>query len=193
MKKVYKNGRKKAFWGAIVGGLIGAGASLLGSKLSADQNERNAEKQLELAKRENEISQTQQLATAMNEQLAGSQQYYNDLRKSVHKCGGKIKVKRKKAEWGINDTGAVISSGLSALGGIGSTLITNNSNQKVFDANIEQQNMRFVNQHQVNNLGIKRKDGFDFIDDIQSIGTIPQREMFGGKRQMKGKKNLYLS
>lgn len=193
MKKVCKNNRKKAFWGAIVNSLIGAGVNLLGSKLSADQNERNAERQLELVKRENEISQTQQLATAMNQQLAGSQQYYNDLRRSVHKCGGKIKIKRKKAEWGINDTGSIISSGLGALGEIGSSIITNNSNQKIFDANIEQQNIRFANQNQVNNLGIKRKEGFNFIDDTQSVGTIPQREKFGGKRIIKQRKNLYLS
>ena len=193
MKKVCKNNRKKAFWGAIVGNLIGTGTSLLRSKLTADQNERNAEKQLELAKLENEISQTQQLATAMNQQLAGSQQYYNDLRKSVHKYGGKIKTKRKKAEWGANDTGAVISSGLGAFGEIGSSIITNTSNQKIFDANIEQQKMRFANQNQVNNLGIKRKEGFNFIDDVQSIGTITQREKFGGKRIIKPRKNLYLS
>ena len=122
MKRV---SRKKAFWGA----LIGAGVSAIGGIINSIIN---SNKQQDIAmqnyKQQKELMDK---LDAQNKQASENEYYnkinangniYDDFKKSLlsAKMGGKFKKCRKKAEWGIEDTGNLLTS----LLGIGSNIAT---------------------------------------------------------------------
>lgn len=82
-RRLRNNGeRPKEFWGAVVGGLIGAGASLFGAKMSGDAAVDSAQAQAEAIK-----EQTQEQAKVIREQISNDNKLFNQsqaLTKQIH-------------------------------------------------------------------------------------------------------------
>lgn len=139
-KKVKRN---KAFLGAIIGAVAGIGSSILGGVMNKNSSEK-AQRQQQIAQnRKDTYSMAQNLSNAY-----GNQEYVDEFNKRVtfkkggkmntkddrlvrekkfacggrkKACGGRAKAAcgtRKKAEWGAEDTSALISG----LGSAGSSL-----------------------------------------------------------------------
>lgn len=133
MKKINKNKRNKAFWGAFIGAGVSAIANLIGSSIQAKHQENIAEmqynQQKQLLERQNTLNEyNQKLQNQIAEQE--NDEIYDELRRKNYKCGGKIK-KRKKAEFGLNDFGQIGSSLISGIGNLGSSIISSNSQNNI--------------------------------------------------------------
>lgn len=92
--------RKKAFLGALIGGVIAAGAQIAASAISANKQKKAMEEQ-ERQAQENQALQDNINQNAILSSIANNREYidqYNE--KQVLKCGG-----RKKALTGINYNG----------------------------------------------------------------------------------------
>jgi hypothetical protein len=149
MKKVIKtDNRKKAFLGALIGGV----ASIAGSAIGAAKRrkaEREKLKQQQIEQNQNDAkAQAQALTTAVADQdyvdeynkkvtlKMGGDKKFNDRIKSnktksnrIFKCGG-----RKKAEMGSligqNGVGGEIGDAMSGIGGLANSLFAPNSAPK---------------------------------------------------------------
>lgn len=139
-KKVKRN---KAFLGAIIGAVAGIGSSILGGVMNKNSSEKAQRQQQISQNRKDTYSMAQNLSNAY-----GNQEYVDEFNKRVtfkkggkmntkddrlvrekkfacggrkKTCGGRVKAAcgtRKKAEWGAEDTSALISG----LGSAGSSL-----------------------------------------------------------------------
>ena len=129
MKKVNKNKRNKAFWGALIGAGISAISNLIGGSMQAKSQENIAEMQYNQQK---QLLERQDIQNEYNQKLQNqiaeqeNDNIYDELRRKNYKCGGKIK-KRKKAEFGLNDFGQIGSSLINGIGNLGSSIITSNN------------------------------------------------------------------
>lgn len=133
MKRVKKDNRQKAFWGALIGAGLSAVTNLIGGSIQAKHQQAVAEtqynQQKELLRRQdvqNEYSQKlqNQIAEQQNEGI------YEELRKKNYKCGGKV-VRRKKAGFGMEDLGSIGSTLITSLGNIGTSIIGNKANDAI--------------------------------------------------------------
>lgn len=129
MKKINKNKRNKAFWGALIGAGVSAVTNLIGSSMQAKRQKDIAETQYQqqkllLERQDSQNEYNQKLQNQIAEQENDG--IYDELRRKNYKCGGKIK-KRKKAEFGLNDVGQIGSSLISGVGNLGSSLITSST------------------------------------------------------------------
>lgn len=139
-KKVKRN---KAFLGAIIGAVAGIGSSILGGVINKNSSEKAQRQQQISQNRKDTYSMAQNLSNAY-----GNQEYVDEFNKRItfkkggkmntkddrlirekkfacggrkKSCGGRTKVAcgtRKKAEWGAEDTSALING----LGSAGSSL-----------------------------------------------------------------------
>lgn len=136
-KKVKRN---KAFLGAIIGAVAGIGGSILGGVMNKNSSEKAQRQQQISQNRKDTYSMAQNLSNAY-----GNQEYVDEFNKRItfkkggkmntkddrlirekkfacggrkKACGGRAKAAcgtRKKAEWGAEDTSALIS-GLGSAG-----------------------------------------------------------------------------
>lgn len=187
--------RKKANWGGAAGAIFNSAINFMANRAMEDEKTELINMQNALMKSQAITAETSNLAKNMNEFLQNSQNIYKDLNRSVQKYGGKKivkKIKRKKAEWGTNDTadftGSIVSNGFNVLGSYINNLQdvingknTLKSNTALIAAKNKPHNfgMRFIT---ANELGIPTSD----------TKTYMLREKFGGKC-IKGRKNFYLS
>lgn len=124
MKKINKNKRNKAFFGALIGAGISAITNLIGSSMQAKHQQHMAEMQYEqqkqLLERQNTLNEYNQ---KLQDQIAEQENdgIYDELRRKNYKCGGKIK-KRKKAEFGLSDVGQIGGSLISGMSNLGSSI-----------------------------------------------------------------------
>lgn len=139
-KKVKRN---KAFLGAIIGAVAGIGSSILGGVMNKNSSEKAQRQQQISQNRKDTYSMAQNLSNAY-----GNQEYVDEFNKRItfkkggkmntkddrlirekkfacggrkKACGGRAKAAcgtRKKAEWGAEDTSALING----LGSAGSSL-----------------------------------------------------------------------
>lgn len=129
MKKINKNKRNKAFWGALIGAGLSAITNLIGSSMQAKHQKAVAETQYNQQK---QLLERQDIQNEYNQKLQNqiaeqeNDGIYDELRRKNYKCGGKIK-KRKKAEFGLEDASQIGSSLISGIGNLGSSMIAINS------------------------------------------------------------------
>lgn len=132
-----KCNKRKAFLGALVGGLIGAGASIGSAAYASSRNRKAQEEsfnnQQESLTRQAQLKELSNLNNAIN-----NQSYVDEVKSKVTlKNGGKIKNLnkvninrkfacggRKRKQWGGEDTSNLVSSLTDAVGTLGSTLVT---------------------------------------------------------------------
>jgi hypothetical protein len=93
MKKVYKNNRKKAFWGAIIGAGVSALSNIIGGVINSNAQRAASEAQLKaqekLIKRQENLNEdSQRLQSEIAEQA--NQGIYDEIRQksynTLHKC-----------------------------------------------------------------------------------------------------------
>lgn len=149
MKKVYKNNRKKAFWGAIIGAGVSALSNIIGGVINSNAQRTASEAQLKaqerlLKRQENLNEDSQRLQSEIAEQA--NQGIYDELRQKYYKCGGKVKV-RKKAEWGTEDTSSLLSGLLGGLGNIGTSAINSNTALQINANNLKLQELEAASKN----------------------------------------------
>ena len=151
MKKIikYKNGgstqfkcggmkrvsRKKAFWGALIGAALSAGGGIISSIINSNKQQELAVQNYKQQKELMDKLDAQTKQNAENEyynKINSNINIYDDFKKSLlsAKMGGKFKKCRKKAEWGTDDTGNLISSILGVGSNIATTAIDANTQLK---------------------------------------------------------------
>lgn len=127
--------RKKAFWGTLIGGLVGGAANLLASTHAAKTQQRATEESLEEQQRaqnkQDTLNMAQQLTTGYSDQA-----YVDDFYKKIrYKMGGNNKVsmanivrpKRRKAEGGGGfDAAGMLNAMLPSLFNSASTITSAN-------------------------------------------------------------------
>lgn len=142
--------RDKAFLGAI----IGAVAGIAGSAISGAMNKKRVEKQAEEQQRQQNKKDTLEMAQNLSASYA-NQDYVDDFQNKVKfKNGGKMKNNknkyndriniakkfkcggRKKAQWGAEDTSAVISGVGDAFSTTVNSAITNSADTTIKQGSI---------------------------------------------------------
>lgn len=182
MKKINKNKRNKAFWGALVGAEISAITNLIGGSVQAKRQEQIAEMQYNQQKRllerqdiQNEYNQKLQNQIAEQE----NDSIYDELRRKNYKCGGKIK-KRKKAEFGLNDIGQIGSSLISGMGSLGNSMIVANTQNNLASLQMKLAEDKFnsqVNKFQSYTAGNAAKNLRSYIDGTEdNVSLIDSRK-----------------
>lgn len=134
-----KRKQKKAFAGALIGGLIGLGGSIIGGLMNKNAAEKAADAQKRMANRQALLQSAQNLTNAY-----GNQEYVDEFNKKIvanntYKCGGNIKRKRKKKfEAGGFDWNSVINGAFSGINSITNNAFNakimgyqNNTNQPI--------------------------------------------------------------
>lgn len=136
--KVKRKQPKKAFLGAIIGGIAG----IAGSVIAGASSKRSSQKQIEEQQRQQNKKDTLEMAQNLSASY-GNQDYVDEFQNKVKfKTGGKMKTKnvnytdrvtlakkfkcggRKKAGWGASDTSNVINGVSGALSNtIGSAIV----------------------------------------------------------------------
>lgn len=187
--------RKKANWGGAASAIFNAGLNLMVNRAKQDEENEIVNMQNAITKSQAIAAETSNLAKNMNEFLQNSQNIYKDLNKTVQKYGGKKiikKIKRKKAEWGTDDTtdftGSVIANGINALSGYMNTL-----QDAINSKNTLKSNTALISaKNKPHNFGMRFITADELGTPTSDTRTYMFREKFGGKC-VKGRKNFYLS
>lgn len=123
MKKVKRNQRNKAFWGAIAG----AAASLIGGTISsiitANAQKKQQREQERLQREQTNINTAANLANAINGSQDAADSYYD--RMTLMPLGGNRKFKR--AAWGTQDTNNLLSGVTNGIGSVINSAINANA------------------------------------------------------------------
>ena len=193
MKKVKKNNRQKAFWGAIIGAGVSALSNIIGSVINGNAQRTASEAQLRaqeklLKRQENLNEDSQRLQSEIAEQA--NQGIYDELRQKNYKCGGKIKV-RKKAEWGTEDTSSLLSGLIGGLGNIGTSAINSNTALQINANNLKLQELETAAKNKQYQYGYVQSD---FAKRMRKYlnGEDNTNEFDNSKRAMFPNKQLYM-
>lgn len=89
-----KNKRKKAFWGAIISGIVGSAINAGTSAAGISAQEENLNKQLGFQRDMINYQRSMDMINNLNQQLGQGQDIYKDLR-LTRRCGGKVRTKRE--------------------------------------------------------------------------------------------------
>ena len=114
-----KRKQKKAFVGALIGGALGLGGSIIGGLMNKNAAEKAAKAQQKMANRQAALQSAQNLTNAY-----GNQEYVDEFNKKIvagntYKYGGNVKRKRKKKfEGGGIDWSSVINGAFSGINSI---------------------------------------------------------------------------
>ena len=193
MKRINKNKRDKAFWGALIGAGIGALTNLIGGSIQAKRQEHIAEMQYNQQK---QLLERQDIQNEYNQKLQNqiaeqeNDGIYDELRRKNYKCGGKIK-KRKKAEFGLNDIGQIGSSLISGIGSLGSSMIATNTQNNLTSLQMKLAEDKFnsqANKFQSYTGGDASKNLRSYID-----GTENDAGLVDSRKQLFRNSRMYLS
>lgn len=193
MKRVNKNNRKKAFWGALVGAGISAATNLISSHANAVHQENIARMQYE---QQQKLLERQDIQNEYNQKLQNqiaeqeNDSIYDELRLKNYKYGGKV-VKRKKAEFGLNDFGSIGSSLIGAVGTLGSNMINMNAQNNLANYQMKLAEDKFNSE--VNKWNSANNENFakNMRAYLNGEETIPQfnnryKSLFRNKRMYLG-------
>lgn len=113
--------RKKCFLGALIGGVLGVGSSLLSNNMS----NKAAKRQVAEQQRLQNIKDAQQTAYNLSATYGDRSIVDQFSQRVIGKYGTKVKRKKCKLGWTSNDTSSVISAAANAFSNINNTISQN--------------------------------------------------------------------
>lgn len=184
--------RKKASWGSVINAGVSGLFDIIGS-ISKANTQRVATDNMFLAQKR--LLEKQDILNRYNQKLETqltdqeNQQLYDELRRKNYKCGGKLKV-RKRAEWGVGDTGSLLGSLISGVTGIIGSGIMNSANNYTMSKQIQLNDMKFKSDNvQTRNLPNtfaermrKYLNGEENDTDITNEITNKRKNIFANKQ-----------